>query len=210
MSSGGSHDSFGNIEELDLEEPPFHSSTSSGSSAGEEQGAGAEGSAPTGSEGGPAPEEGGGGAAAEPAGEPEPESPEEAFGLLDRGVEGVRRLFERLRGPSASAASASSGDPRAGEKEVSSKPEPRRPSPASSGGEPWYAVWSVPGALHEVRGLHGGPRAWREIARSIPGGRYRSGTDHLRRSTHELVEALYLSEARKHVAPCPPPSYWWS
>ena len=205
-----SRDNF-DIEELQdrFEEP----STSSGSSAGEGEEARAEGSTHTGSEGGPALEEGGGGTAAEPAAEPEPESrsAEEARrGFLGRSIESVCRLLEQLQGPSACAASTGSGDPRAGEKEVSSKPEPRRPSPASSGEEPWYAVWSVPGALHEVRGLHGGPRAWREIARSIPGGRYRSGTDHLRRSTHELVEALYLSEARKHGAPCPPPSYWWS
>ena len=210
MSSAGSHDSFDDIEDWDLE-PRDRTSTPSGSSTGEGEGAGAEGSAPTGSEEGPAPEEGSAAPAAEPAAEPEPEDRgvEEARRLFDRGVEAARRLFERLRGPSSCPASASSEEPRAAKEEAPGEKEPPRSSPASGGAYPWYAVWDVPGALREIRGIHGGPRAWREIARAIPGGRYRSGTDHLRRSTSELVEPLYLGEASKHGAPCPPPSYWW-
>ncbi len=69
----------------------------------------------------------------------------------------------------------------------------------------YYAVWHVRGGLVEVRGVHGGDiAAWEFIERSIPGGRYRSGTDRLRRypSLSEAIDAFYL-EAQRHGAPLP-------
>eukprot|EP00971_Amphidinium_carterae_P347641 6489732-Amphidinium_carterae.2 len=86
-----------------------------------------------------------------------------------------------------------------------------------------YIVWSVPGSLFgDISGIHYGAFSWLGIQSCIPGGAYRSGTDHLRslRDACDSAESpcdrlqravcLYQSEARKHKVH-PVPSLWlWS
>ena len=97
-------------------------------------------------------------------------------------------------------------------------PEPRpalRPrrgvgGPVSQEGHA-YAVWRLPGAAQDLRGVHaGGLRGWRAITAAIPGGRYRSGTDRLRRAeTLTAALAVYEAEAERHGAPTPTRVFAW-
>jgi hypothetical protein len=69
----------------------------------------------------------------------------------------------------------------------------------------WYAVWRVPGALYPVVGLHAGDiSAWSRIVGAIPGGRYRSGRDRLRRyGTEEQAIDGFYAEAPGHQVELP-------
>ena len=75
----------------------------------------------------------------------------------------------------------------------------------------FYVVWSLRGAGTDVRGIHGGDvAAWYQITRHIPGQRYRSGADRLRRcsSLADAVE-LYYQEAETHGCPLPARYFNW-
>jgi len=92
-------------------------------------------------------------------------------------------------------------------------PGPQAPSCAAdvSDDGPYFVVWSVPGQLYEVRGIHSGRRgrAWAAIRRAIPGGRYRNGRDRLRGGYTSRAEAraAYFREAVWHQ--CPPGCAEW-
>ncbi len=75
----------------------------------------------------------------------------------------------------------------------------------------WYCVWRLRGATVDVRGVHQGTIvAWHRITQHIPGGRYRRGSDRLRRygSLQEAIDAFY-DEAETHGAPLPVRLYQW-
>ena len=73
-----------------------------------------------------------------------------------------------------------------------------------------YVVLAVPGELREIQGLHAGPNAWNGIRESIPGGRYRSGEDHLfHRSSWPAAWAAYRSEHHQRGAPRLLRAFWW-
>ncbi|CAK0897043.1 unnamed protein product, partial [Prorocentrum cordatum] len=76
--------------------------------------------------------------------------------------------------------------------------------------EGWaYAVWRH-SLRPELRGVHcGGGAAWRELAATLPGGRYTfSSGVRLRRCASELAAvAGYEAEAAKHEAPLPAPLF---
>ena len=82
---------------------------------------------------------------------------------------------------------------------------------ATNGSEHAYSVWRFLGASRALRGVHsGGLRGWRAITAVILGGRYRSGTDRLRRADcFAGAIALYEAEAARHRAPSPTPLFSW-
>ena len=89
-------------------------------------------------------------------------------------------------------------------------PRPGAGGPISHRGHA-YAVWRLPGAVEDLRGVHaGGLRGWRAITAAIPGGRYRPGADRLRRAeTLSAALTLYEAEAERHGAPWPPRVFAW-
>ena len=111
--------------------------------------------------------------------------------------------------PSAAAASSAEPDPHSKKQAAAGDAPPQADVPGLAP-VPWYVVWDVPGAA-DLRGLHGGPSSWANLARQIPGGKYRTGRDHLRRAKEGFEQALevYQNEAARHGAPLPPPVFWW-
>lgn len=67
----------------------------------------------------------------------------------------------------------------------------------------WYTVWRIPDQLAPVVGIHRADAAgWRRILAAIPGHRYRSGQDRLRRfETFEEAVAAYHRERARHGSP---------
>ena len=76
--------------------------------------------------------------------------------------------------------------------------------------DPIYAVWLLPGATEDLRGIHVGPGSWVRITSVIPGGSYRTGVDRLRR-VDSIADGLdiYRRENARRAAPTPPRFYWW-
>ena len=146
--------------------------------------------------------------------------------LLPEAAEGAgERADEEAAGAGRRAGSGALGGragrapahrPRAGAPGPAAEPRtalrPRRGAggPVSQKGHA-YAVWRLPGAAQDLRGVHaGGLRGWRAIAAAIPGGRYRPGTDRLQRA-ESLTAALavYEAEAERHGAPTPTRVFAW-
>ena len=75
-----------------------------------------------------------------------------------------------------------------------------------------YAVWAVPGCQSpNIIGVHSGPRAWEHICSCIPGGRYRPGTDRLRRFPSVAdAWAGYYAESNAHPAALEPRACSWA
>ena len=84
-----------------------------------------------------------------------------------------------------------------------------RADPLACGGERFYAVWLVPDAVEDLRGVHyGGTETWYFLLEHLPDG-YTAGV-HLRRlDTLALAVGAYGREARRHQAPLPAQFFRW-
>ena len=72
-----------------------------------------------------------------------------------------------------------------------------------------YVVWQNPSSPKACGIWCGGSRAWSQLLLYFPASQYAGSGARLRRSP-SLVEAheLYMSEAKKHASPLPPPIHW--
>ncbi len=75
----------------------------------------------------------------------------------------------------------------------------------------YYVVWRLPGAAVDVTGIHYGDiRAWEAVISHAPGGRYRRGTDRLRRCRDlETAINLFYDEAAAHGCALPVRLFVW-
>ncbi len=72
------------------------------------------------------------------------------------------------------------------------------------------AVWSTPGSLCDLCGLHIGPQAWGAIQDRLGGQEFRPERDRLRwADSFYQARQFYLEEATRYGAPTPPPLYQW-
>eukprot|EP00971_Amphidinium_carterae_P340789 6479265-Amphidinium_carterae.2 len=80
-----------------------------------------------------------------------------------------------------------------------------------------YVVWRLEGTDHPVPNVHFGPCAWQGITSLIPEIVHRVGADRLRRvrdgdecaNLLHAGQALYLSEASKHLVPASCTYWYW-
>ena len=87
---------------------------------------------------------------------------------------------------------------------------PQAAGSASQVEERWYCVWAAPGAVEDIRGVHGGRSSWGAISARL-GSRYCYQKGHrLRRfASRAEAERAYLLEAPRHLSPLPPFFFWW-
>ena len=99
---------------------------------------------------------------------------------------------------------------------------PQAPLSVHGPGKPWpqgpeagdgtrsYAVWSTPGSTRDLVGVHIGRGAWYGIASCLQGGRYLSGSDHLR-GAWGLTAAIRecQQDYRRHGVPREPRIFLW-
>ena len=139
--------------------------------------------------------------AAEPEQGPAPEAEPEAPEAEPEAPQAARPSPRRARALAELATAEAAGE---------ALGELARRAPEECGGVVFYAVWSVPGATSELRGVHfGGEGTWHYLSPHLPHG-YRSGAVHLRRlESLALALAAYEREARKHDAPAQARLYRW-